>query len=269
MELALKDAGIEASDVLYVNAHGTSTPLNDRAETNAIKTALGEELAAKIPVSSTKSAIGHLLGAAGAVEAIATLLALRDRIAPPTLNYGEPDEGSTSTMCRTRHAAAERRRPRNRTVERVRLRRPQRSSLPGGFMSALADRMPAERISPLLKEPREVTARDRLELLCDPGSLHVIRSTVLPRRESKRMREGDGVVGAAGRSPAAPCTATRRTSRSPAARSARRTRTRSCASCSSRAARACRSSASSPPAARGWTTASPRWAATAASSARA
>jgi 3-oxoacyl-[acyl-carrier-protein] synthase II len=93
MELALKDAGIEASEVLYVNAHGTSTPLNDRAETNAIKTALGDELARKLPVSSTKSAIGHLLGAAGAVEAIATLLALRDRIAPPTLNYEEPDEG--------------------------------------------------------------------------------------------------------------------------------------------------------------------------------
>ena len=93
IELALKDAGIEAGDVIYVNAHGTSTPLNDRAETNAIKTALGEELAAKVPVSSTKSAIGHLLGAAGAVEAIATLLALRDRIAPPTLNYEEPDEG--------------------------------------------------------------------------------------------------------------------------------------------------------------------------------
>jgi len=93
IELALKDAGVEASEVLYVNAHGTSTPLNDRAETNAIKTALGDELAAKVPVSSTKSAIGHLLGAAGAVESIATLLALRDRIAPPTLNYGEPDEG--------------------------------------------------------------------------------------------------------------------------------------------------------------------------------
>ena len=93
IELALKDAGIEAGDVIYVNAHGTSTPLNDRAETNAIKAALGEELAAKVPVSSTKSAIGHLLGAAGAVEAIATLLALRDRIAPPTLNYEEPDEG--------------------------------------------------------------------------------------------------------------------------------------------------------------------------------
>jgi 3-oxoacyl-[acyl-carrier-protein] synthase II len=93
IELALKDAGVEAGDVIYVNAHGTSTPLNDRAETNAIKAALGDELAAKVPVSSTKSAIGHLLGAAGAVEAIATLLALRDRIAPPTLNYEEPDEG--------------------------------------------------------------------------------------------------------------------------------------------------------------------------------
>jgi acetyl-CoA carboxylase carboxyltransferase component len=65
-------------------------------------------------------------------------------------------------------------------------------------MSALADRMPAERIPALLEEPRELTAHGRLELLCDPGSLHVIRSTVLPRRESKRMREGDGVVGAAG-----------------------------------------------------------------------
>ena len=93
IELALKDAGISPEDVIYVNAHGTSTPLNDRAETNAIKAALGEELAAKVPVSSTKSTIGHLLGAAGAVEAIATLLALRDRIAPPTLNYEEPDEG--------------------------------------------------------------------------------------------------------------------------------------------------------------------------------
>ncbi|HEU0023358.1 MAG TPA: beta-ketoacyl-[acyl-carrier-protein] synthase II [Thermoleophilaceae bacterium] len=92
MELALADAGLEPGDVAYVNAHGTSTPLNDRAETQAIKVALGER-AGTVPVSSLKSAIGHLLGAAGAVEAIATLLALRDRIAPPTLNYGEPDEG--------------------------------------------------------------------------------------------------------------------------------------------------------------------------------
>jgi 3-oxoacyl-[acyl-carrier-protein] synthase II len=93
IELAMADADVGPDDVIYVNAHGTSTPLNDRAETNAIKTALGEERAAALPVSSTKSAIGHLLGAAGAVEAIATLLALRDRIAPPTLNYEEPDEG--------------------------------------------------------------------------------------------------------------------------------------------------------------------------------
>ncbi len=89
---ALKDAGLEAGDVDYVNAHGTSTPLNDRSETQALKLALGE-CAERIPVSSTKSAIGHLLGAAGAVEAIATVLALRDRLAPPTLGYEEQEPG--------------------------------------------------------------------------------------------------------------------------------------------------------------------------------
>ncbi len=90
MRAALADAGVAAEQIDYVNAHGTSTPLNDRAETHAIKLALGEH-AQRIPVSSTKSAIGHLLGAAGAVEAVATLLALRDRIAPPTLGLSEPD----------------------------------------------------------------------------------------------------------------------------------------------------------------------------------
>jgi 3-oxoacyl-[acyl-carrier-protein] synthase II len=89
---ALDDAGVAAGEVDYVNAHGTSTPLNDRAETVALKAAFGDA-AAGIPVSSTKSAIGHLLGAAGAVEAIATVLALRERMAPPTLGYGEPDDG--------------------------------------------------------------------------------------------------------------------------------------------------------------------------------
>ena len=89
---ALADAGLEPEDVDYVNAHGTSTPLNDRAETNALKAALGDH-ARRVPVSSTKSAIGHLLGAAGAVEAVATVLALRDRVAPPTLGWAERDEG--------------------------------------------------------------------------------------------------------------------------------------------------------------------------------
>jgi 3-oxoacyl-[acyl-carrier-protein] synthase II len=87
---ALADAGVTPEEIHYVNAHGTSTPLNDRSETAAIKLALGER-AHDVPVSSTKSAIGHLLGAAGAVEAIATVLALNDHVAPPTLNYEEPD----------------------------------------------------------------------------------------------------------------------------------------------------------------------------------
>jgi 3-oxoacyl-[acyl-carrier-protein] synthase II len=90
--LAIADAGLSAVDVDYVNAHGTSTPLNDRSETMALKLALGER-AADVPVSSTKSAIGHLLGAAGAVEAIATVEALRRRVAPPTVGWEEAEEG--------------------------------------------------------------------------------------------------------------------------------------------------------------------------------
>ena len=92
MRVALADADLAPGDIVYVNAHGTSTPLNDRAETKAIKAALGDG-AKDVPVSSTKSAIGHLLGAAGAVEAVATLLALRDRIAPPTLGLEQPEDG--------------------------------------------------------------------------------------------------------------------------------------------------------------------------------
>jgi 3-oxoacyl-[acyl-carrier-protein] synthase II len=91
IELALGDAGLTPEDIDYVNAHGTSTQLNDAAETAALKRALGAERAKQIPVSSTKSAIGHLLGAAGAVEAVATVQALQHRIVPPTLNYEVPD----------------------------------------------------------------------------------------------------------------------------------------------------------------------------------
>ena len=87
IELALADAGITPDGIDYVNAHGTSTQLNDAAETVALKRALGEERAYKIPVSSTKSAIGHLLGAAGAVEAVATVKTLITRVIPPTLGY--------------------------------------------------------------------------------------------------------------------------------------------------------------------------------------
>jgi len=87
---ALRDAQLNAEDVQYLNAHATSTPLGDRVETIAIKRAFGEH-ARKLAVSSTKSMTGHLLGAAGVVEAIFSVLAIRDRVAPPTTNYENPD----------------------------------------------------------------------------------------------------------------------------------------------------------------------------------
>ena len=90
MRMALKDAGLKLEDVEYINAHGTSTPLNDLTETIAIKAVFGDH-AKKVPISATKSMTGHLLGAAGSTEAIFTLLAIRDGIMPPTINYEEPD----------------------------------------------------------------------------------------------------------------------------------------------------------------------------------
>jgi 3-oxoacyl-[acyl-carrier-protein] synthase II len=90
MRLAAKEAGIALEDVDYINAHGTSTPLNDVMETRAVHAAFGAH-ARKLMVSSTKSQIGHLLGASGAVEAVATLLALKEGVAPPTINYLTPD----------------------------------------------------------------------------------------------------------------------------------------------------------------------------------
>ena len=90
VSLALQDAGIQPSDIDYVNAHGTSTQLNDSGETKALKIALGD-YAYKVPISSTKSMIGHLLGAAGAVEAIATFLMINRGMIHPTINYENPD----------------------------------------------------------------------------------------------------------------------------------------------------------------------------------
>jgi 3-oxoacyl-[acyl-carrier-protein] synthase II len=91
MTMAFKDAGVDPTEVGYVNAHGTSTPVGDTAETRVLKLALGEEHARQTPVSSTKGATGHCLGAAGAVEAIFTILALERGVLPPTINYEVAD----------------------------------------------------------------------------------------------------------------------------------------------------------------------------------
>jgi 3-oxoacyl-[acyl-carrier-protein] synthase II len=90
MRMAIRDAGLQPEEIEYINAHGTSTQLNDRTETIAIKTVFGE-YAKRIPISATKSMTGHLLGAAGSTEAIFTLLAICEGILPPTINYEEPD----------------------------------------------------------------------------------------------------------------------------------------------------------------------------------
>lgn len=93
MANAVRDAGMTSDDIDYINAHGTSTELNDRAETTAIKTAMGEARARKVMVSSTKSMTGHMLGAAGGIETVICALALHHQVAPPTINYTTPDPG--------------------------------------------------------------------------------------------------------------------------------------------------------------------------------
>jgi 3-oxoacyl-[acyl-carrier-protein] synthase II len=92
MQQAMRDAKINTDEVHYINAHGTSTPPGDLEETSAVKVAFGSH-ATKIPMSSTKSMTGHLLGAAGAIEAVFTILAIRDQVAPPTINLDSPGEG--------------------------------------------------------------------------------------------------------------------------------------------------------------------------------
>ena len=91
MQLAIQDAGLNPADIDYINAHGTSTELNDSGETKAIKLALGEAEARRVAISSTKSMTGHLLGAAGGVESVVCALAIRDGVLPPTINYTTPD----------------------------------------------------------------------------------------------------------------------------------------------------------------------------------
>jgi 3-oxoacyl-[acyl-carrier-protein] synthase II len=90
MRLAVENAGLQLEDIEYINAHGTSTYLNDKSETTAIKTLFGAQ-AYKIPVSSTKSMTGHLLGASGAVEAVFCAMAMMENTLPPTMNYETPD----------------------------------------------------------------------------------------------------------------------------------------------------------------------------------
>jgi 3-oxoacyl-[acyl-carrier-protein] synthase II len=91
MQMALKKAGMQPSDIDYINAHGTSTPMGDELELGAVRRLFGDAIQT-VSMSSTKSAIGHLLGGAGAVEAIFCILALRDQIVPPTLNLDNPSD---------------------------------------------------------------------------------------------------------------------------------------------------------------------------------
>ena len=91
LRMAMGDAGIGPEDIGYINAHATSTPIGDSSETRVIKLAMGEEQAYKIPVSGTKGATGHCLGAAGAIEALFTTLAVHEGVLPPTINYDTRD----------------------------------------------------------------------------------------------------------------------------------------------------------------------------------
>jgi len=103
MKQAVESAGLSLGDIAHINAHATSTPVGDVAEANAIVRAFGEDLAGGIPVSGTKSMTGHLLGAAGALEALFTILAVRDRVAPATINIDDLDPAIPLDVVRGEH----------------------------------------------------------------------------------------------------------------------------------------------------------------------
>jgi 3-oxoacyl-[acyl-carrier-protein] synthase II len=96
---AMKNAGVNANEIHYLNAHGTSTPLGDKNETDAIKLAFGDDLARKLVVNSTKSMTGHLLGGAGGLESVFTVLAIHNQISPPTINIFEQDPECDLDYC--------------------------------------------------------------------------------------------------------------------------------------------------------------------------
>src|SRR3569623_2581633 len=105
MQVAMKRSGLDLSDIDYINAHGTPTPLGDELELGAVRRLFGNNIA-NLSMSSTKSAIGHLLGGAGAVEAIFCILAMRDQIVPPTLNLETPSDGTAGVGLVPRKAKA-------------------------------------------------------------------------------------------------------------------------------------------------------------------
>ena len=176
MQMALKRAEMNVDDIDYVNAHGTSTPLGDEIELGAVKRLFGDH-AYKLTMSSTKSAIGHLLGAAGAVEAIFSILAMRDQVAPPTLNLDNPSEGCDIDLVPQAGQAAQD--PR-RAVEFLRLRRHQRQpDLHPGSIVARRERRTGDAPAPQLSLHAHRRRRDRgggrlllpLRQLHRPGSL--------------------------------------------------------------------------------------------------
>ena len=158
MVAAVKRAGIDPADIDYINAHGTSTPMGDEIELAAVERLFGNA-AGKVSMSSTKSAIGHLLGAAGAVEAIFSILAIRDQVAPPTLNLDNPS--MTTAIDLVPHKARQRN-DRHGALQLVRLRRNQRLADHAPLrrlISACSYRLPAEPPFRHISTPSGLTVR--------------------------------------------------------------------------------------------------------------